>query len=885
MVTSDRQEPEPVLSGTRRRDDWQITPRFDGLDFLFNVHVGGRYFEAELCTNLVGTGAERNILLIPNHEVLAYVSDESRARAKRVGSDVEGHLKEKKLGNTGAVKKVALDLLQVANPDDPVTVIDGQFGPIPVVRIHEVTTDSVSIAVYPGPKEEPPRATKGVNLRITLEAVGQVFHKLMPCYLEKAVAYLEKIYYASYRPQGVYLATKLRDFVGERIDSKVDYLIAAAASPASADPMARLVMGYRKAYAPVDPDSADFCRGLYDRHRSQIQELELARELLLLLMNGIYVLNRVPDHWDEYYERLQKLADHLSREQDLSDASARLIAACEGLSGTSLDLGNGVRAPQWAMRLENVARQARTIRDVDDPRDAPQVRLGIVYQQGVRDSEEFAVKVKGFLEEQVGAESTVDLASESSRETNRQHRIARMYFTDGLLMFHPARMNAVGPGKADDLWQAMEVLVHATRLEKPLVLIGEPKTNFEQLIEATKMVPKVPDMGLNRHSINQCAHQLRQLFGTAVIWRFPGPVLDKEIGDDLRRSIAEIRAVRAIDQVFCYRTYFTIDEWAVFQSIFEACRVNEKWDVAGSDDLPWVDRNDVYKTRIAERRQGRRAKMTQERFIRVLERMSESRYGVWGKSDRFPLLQIEGEKVRDNAPAFIRAVWGAETVPKVLMDRIHKLITAPESGIARSSHGLMPYLIHRQNFGFGADADLFLNNEIMQWSLVIRDEKTQLLTPAARRADLLRTLETARREGTPTSVIYSDIDHFKRVNDTFGHATGDKILAEVASLFLGACRERYRAYREGGEEIVVILPNTSQAEAVALAERIRLSVEGHPFPKVGKVTISSGVSCTDMGDTCTANELINVADKALYAAKEGGRNQTIAGGRVVRAAN
>lgn len=128
---------------------------------------------------------------------------------------------------------------------------------------------------------------------------------------------------------------------------------------------------------------------------------------------------------------------------------------------------------------------------------------------------------------------------------------------------------------------------------------------------------------------------------------------------------------------------------------------------------------------------------------------------------------------------------------------------------------------------------------------------------------------------TSVSLIMIDIDYFKNYNDTHGHPKGDVLLRTIAQIFKDQIREQDLAARYGGEEFVILIPGTSQEEAAALAERIRVAVEQYSFygkdQQPGKkVTISMGLSCST--DAVTLKELIAQADAALYQSKDSGRN-------------
>ncbi len=134
----------------------------------------------------------------------------------------------------------------------------------------------------------------------------------------------------------------------------------------------------------------------------------------------------------------------------------------------------------------------------------------------------------------------------------------------------------------------------------------------------------------------------------------------------------------------------------------------------------------------------------------------------------------------------------------------------------------------------------------------------------------------AQEQQKPLSVIMTDIDHFKSVNDTYGHVPGDEILQQVARRLTQHVRLTDMVARYGGEEFVVLLPNTCLKDALTIAERIRVAIEEKPFKisagdgSLAKTT-SLGVSILREGDTM--QKLLKRADAGLYIAKEGGRNQ------------
>lgn len=156
---------------------------------------------------------------------------------------------------------------------------------------------------------------------------------------------------------------------------------------------------------------------------------------------------------------------------------------------------------------------------------------------------------------------------------------------------------------------------------------------------------------------------------------------------------------------------------------------------------------------------------------------------------------------------------------------------------------------------------------------------TDQLTGLPNRRQLLdqgiKIFGLCRRNGHPCSVIMADIDHFKQVNDTHGHAAGDAVLARVAQVMAGEMRSSDLLARIGGEEFAIVAPDADADQALLLATRLRLAVEATPAVHEGKslpVTISLGLAQDSMKDVDLPG-LLGKADEALYRAKANGRNR------------
>jgi len=160
------------------------------------------------------------------------------------------------------------------------------------------------------------------------------------------------------------------------------------------------------------------------------------------------------------------------------------------------------------------------------------------------------------------------------------------------------------------------------------------------------------------------------------------------------------------------------------------------------------------------------------------------------------------------------------------------------------------------------------------------DAKTGLLNVSTWEKDAESELSRAVRTRNPVALALVDIDHFKLVNDTYGHLVGDRVLRALAEALTGQSRDYDRAGRFGGEEFVLLLAQTDQHDACKIAERLRghiaslaIPVDDRPDAPTLKVTISIGVTALGRGESYELTDLLAAADSAMYAAKQAGRNQ------------
>ena len=173
-----------------------------------------------------------------------------------------------------------------------------------------------------------------------------------------------------------------------------------------------------------------------------------------------------------------------------------------------------------------------------------------------------------------------------------------------------------------------------------------------------------------------------------------------------------------------------------------------------------------------------------------------------------------------------------------------------------------------------------LNRRLFEQS---REDPLTRLGNRLRLREELEVLEArVRRYAHSYSVVLCDVDRFKLYNDGYGHLEGDEVLRSVAGVIAGHRRSGDTAYRYGGEEFLIVLPEQDLETAASVADRLRRAIEGLGIPHEandpsGVVTISAGVAAISPGDPKSADDLLKEADEALYRAKQAGRNRVVAG--------
>lgn len=176
--------------------------------------------------------------------------------------------------------------------------------------------------------------------------------------------------------------------------------------------------------------------------------------------------------------------------------------------------------------------------------------------------------------------------------------------------------------------------------------------------------------------------------------------------------------------------------------------------------------------------------------------------------------------------------------------------------------------------------------DVLRVSSLERDASTDPLTGIFNRRYLDRRLAdefaAARRYELPLAVLMLDIDHFKRVNDTYGHPAGDQVLVELAREVFRQLRETDVFVRYGGEEFMIVAPHTVLPDAMTLAQRVRRNIEQHVFRvpdqngETSRIHLTISIGVAALGPGCEDKEaLVRHADANLLAAKEAGRNRVV----------
>jgi diguanylate cyclase (GGDEF)-like protein len=225
-----------------------------------------------------------------------------------------------------------------------------------------------------------------------------------------------------------------------------------------------------------------------------------------------------------------------------------------------------------------------------------------------------------------------------------------------------------------------------------------------------------------------------------------------------------------------------------------------------------------------------------------------------------PLLICEICGRNDDSSTCVPSLVGGEVIGSVLVRHPQPLVPFDRRCVEESMTQASPVLAN-------------LRNLALSQARALTDGLTGLPNRRAIEDTLKRMVAHADRSRSPLSVVLFDLDHFKQINDLYGHEKGDEVLSSVGVTVTGTVRSSDFAGRHGGEEFIVLLPDTDTPSAVAAAEKLRLAIAAIEVPGVPlAITASFGIA-TMPGDGAEPSVLLRVADRALYLAKANGRNR------------
>jgi diguanylate cyclase (GGDEF)-like protein len=275
----------------------------------------------------------------------------------------------------------------------------------------------------------------------------------------------------------------------------------------------------------------------------------------------------------------------------------------------------------------------------------------------------------------------------------------------------------------------------------------------------------------------------------------------------------------------------------------------------------------------------------------VPERLKSVPFGEgkigWVAEKRFDMLKedwlnptrTDGQTVETNHPTLEVDIVGPLIGPMINrqphQERVLGVLCIGSPGVRPRDEKLMFQLV--TNLGSLAMVNAEFRSQLREQAH--RDGLTGLLNKRFFVEKIGNTIYQADRDAKPLSLFIFDIDHFKAYNDTNGHPAGDELLRNLASLLNGSLRPGDVCCRYGGEEFVVVMPDTDGNAALRAAERIRVAIEDHVFPHQdsqpsGNLTISGGLAVMPR-DGNSLDELAQHADNALYQAKRNGRNRVM----------
>ena len=222
-------------------------------------------------------------------------------------------------------------------------------------------------------------------------------------------------------------------------------------------------------------------------------------------------------------------------------------------------------------------------------------------------------------------------------------------------------------------------------------------------------------------------------------------------------------------------------------------------------------------------------------------------------------------------------------MPETIVSLAALVVLFVDLGIMRAAEGKFRRMAAAAFTGTGCLVAIFWMHQVHQQAtpdllggMLVVDPLTQLVNRRALTIRLVTEMERVRRYNAPLSMLLIDLDHFKLVNDTYGHMAGDDVLASVATLLQRAVRSVDIVARYGGEEFIIVLPETGRQGAMMFAERVRERISTHGFAigenQTIRVTSSIGVATYPSPRLDSVEDLFRAADIALYRAKGNGRN-------------
>ncbi|MGR6078986.1 diguanylate cyclase [Achromobacter xylosoxidans] len=245
----------------------------------------------------------------------------------------------------------------------------------------------------------------------------------------------------------------------------------------------------------------------------------------------------------------------------------------------------------------------------------------------------------------------------------------------------------------------------------------------------------------------------------------------------------------------------------------------------------------------------------------VLPRLAASEFGLW--------LQHKGGVLFESAPALGQIIEAVARLDDVVLPRL--LQGGPESlpDQVRELQELVERIKHLLNGLFDMVAEIESGS----------DPLTNVLNRRFLPSVIGREILIATREHSTFSVLLLDIDHFKAINDSHGHAGGDQVLRQFAEVVHQSCRSSDFVFRYGGEEFLVVLVDTAREAALAAAEKLGAEIRRHAFaiPEAGSLRITASIGVATFDGHPDYAYLIDRADKALYQAKQAGRDRSVAG--------